>query len=64
MLKNCSNCAYARGSFEDGVCSLSGFYMTVERKIPTECGDNFERWIKKETLFEKIGRFLNGFKRI
>jgi hypothetical protein len=46
--RTCSTCGHKSWS----ICMLSGYSCTVERKIPTICGKNFEGWVLKP---KKIG---------
>lgn len=48
--KSCSTCEHR--SF--GKCMLSGFYLTVERQFPTECGRDFQGWVKRRSLIQRL----------
>lgn len=61
--RTCKNCGHRNGGMEFGQCMLSGFYCSTERKIPTVCGINFERWIerpKRKGLIKWLQSVLYG----
>ena len=53
--KQCSNCQYKIGFFRSSwKCSLSGYYCTTERKYPSCCAENFEKWKSNDKAFKEI----------
>ena len=57
-MKNCKNCAHRVGKVETGICLLSGFRCTTERKTPGCCGRNFEKWEQAPTKISFFRRLL------
>ncbi len=41
-----------------GRCMLSGYYIETERKYPTVCGRNFEKWTQREPLLRRVQAWL------
>jgi hypothetical protein len=33
---------------------LSGFYLTTERQFPTACGKDFQGWVKRRSLIQRL----------
>lgn len=56
--RTCSTCAHRSGSVKHGRCMLSGFYVEVERKHPTACGEDFAGWVQREPLLKRIRAWL------
>jgi len=55
--KSCSTCE--RKSFN--TCNYSGYSLEAERKVPTKCGQNYEKgWIKRRSILTKIKDFWIG----
>lgn len=48
--RSCKNCGHRSGSVSWGTCMLSGVDCTVERRIPTKCGQDFQGWTYKEKI--------------
>ena len=61
IVKSCSTCEHRQlmGTPYDR-CALSGFQCVVERKYPTECGENFDGWVKRLGVFERIRFWVIG----
>ena len=60
--KTCSTCAHRVGSFSFGTCAASGYYVTVERKHPTVCGEDFNAWKPRQGIVTRIVQFFVGCK--
>lgn len=52
--KSCSTCEHRSGTMYFGKCMLSGFYLTVERQYPTVCGKDFQGWVKRRSLVQRL----------
>lgn len=48
MCRTCRTCAHKDGD----MCNLSGYYIETERRYPTVCGKNFDKWMPKP---QKLG---------
>jgi hypothetical protein len=59
-VRTCATCAHRSGSVDSGVCILSGYYITTERKYPSTCGAQFEGWAPKESLLFRVRAWLIG----
>ena len=60
--KTCSTCAHRVGSFDNGKCAVSGCYVEVERRYPTKCGLDFDKWAPRQGIFTRITQFFKGVK--
>ena len=59
MVKSCNNCGYRKGSISFGTCLLSGHDATIERQIPTKCGEQFQNWVQRESVWYKIKAYFS-----
>ena len=61
IVKSCSTCEHRNtlGAPFDR-CALSGYPCAVERKTPTECGKNFDGWVKRLGFLERIKFWVIG----
>lgn len=41
MCRTCKTCGHKEGSR----CNLGGYYISTERRYPTLCGKDFDKWI-------------------
>lgn len=57
--RTCATCAHRVGlTFSFGRCALSGYYLEIERKVPTVCGRGFEGWQLREPLLRRVQAWL------
>ena len=54
--KTCTTCAHRNRS----ICMVSGYSVYVERRCPSVCGVNFERWTKRQGIFIRIKNYFFG----
>lgn len=55
--RTCATCAHRSGVLM-ARCMLSGYYTTVERKMPTVCGQDFAGWRLREPLLRRVQAWL------
>lgn len=58
--KTCSTCAHRVGPVEHGKCAVSGFYIMVERRFPTQCNVDFDKWVPRQGIGTRIIQFFKG----
>lgn len=56
--RTCATCAHRSGTMMFGKCMLSGYYLDVERRNPSVCGQDFERWRQREPLLRRVQAWL------
>ena len=54
--KSCRTCGRRFGD----QCNLSGNYYTTERKYPTKCGMEYDGWIPRKGIFERMIEAIFG----
>lgn len=59
-IKSCSTCEHRKGFSEFALCLLSGHFCSVERRHPTRCGEDFNGWQKRLSIFERLKFILVG----
>lgn len=61
-MKNCKNCANAKGGIVSGKCYKTGFYIEAQRKFQDNaCDANFSGWQPKPSIFTRIKKFFTGW---
>ncbi len=58
--RTCKTCAHRNGGMSYGICMLSGCYIETERKYPARCGVNFERWVPRPSLLQRLRAAFRG----
>jgi hypothetical protein len=58
--RTCMTCAHRCGSFETGVCAVSGVWLTTTRQSQTDCGKDFEAWRPRQGTLIRILQVLLG----
>lgn len=60
--KTCATCAHRSGGrYLDlgGICLKTGFHCETQRRYPTGgCDENFDGWVQREPLFQRIALAL------
>jgi len=58
IVKSCSTCEHRTGLTNN--CSLSGFYCSTERRYPTKCGQDYDGWVQRLGIFQRIRFVFTG----